>query len=663
MFGNFTATAGVVASNFVNSPNIIEPTINWNFNDVFILDFNPPGVENINDRPRINSWRDNDGIPDFRYLQYLSGGQIMLSPAPVGTLIQPWGNRKTGSYKLSKLSIGGNRLAGIDLFTHNFATPINLNPPIQEWSIDNSLASSGELKYQYLFKTGNKYPVIDIEIDYKNNCKPVTIPTCNPDTQLLSYIGTGALNGCPIFSCINKSVFTTSLEVGDAYDIDWIDGPGKALFGRWSFSSGFGTFRNTSNSNQFGRQSIGNDAFFIVGTTGSILSSHIANFDLTKQLNTGSSLSFDVNYAWYGGVREVIFRGYGGIIQEFGSPHPDAINNTRYRFFHGENDNLTFFTSGIAGVPTTTGTHLITGGLGAYLKAFNYRLTNLGTGMEMVVRSTGISEPLYINRITGLNIDWSNFVTGLTFTARTFPNVSPVDWFNYGLYFNNIKYETVPDPISQIFVTNLSSNSFKLSWNNINSATGYRLDISTDSNFTNYIAGYNNKTLNVNFELVQNVASSTNYYTRVRAVNELGQSVTSPVLNVKTISSDSIILTRNFPDIAIMGDVLGCQKLEIFNYVNTSNVNLEYSIIGDVDDELFINNVLYESGMYPFLGWPSRVCNCSFPINGAHSITPYNGTLAPGQSLKLETMSYDNPGGATLLRYNLQVIFYMQVIF
>ena len=641
MFGNFAAQAGVIASNLISSPNIIQPTLTWNFNDVIILDFSPPGLQNINDRPRINSWRGVNGDPDFSYLKYISGGKVMLSPSPTGMLIQPWGDRNTGSYKFSQTSIGGNKVAGIDLFTHSFATPINLSPSLSQWSINTSSEVTGEVQYQYVFKTGSKYPIVNIELDYKNNCKPVVIPNCDPSSQLLVFVGTGAVNGCPIFTCINRTSFTTFVENGEMYnDTDWINGAGKGLFGTWSFISGTGSFRNTSNSNQLGRQSIGTDAFLIVGNTGTILTGHVANFDLFKLLDSGSSLSFDVNYAWNAGSREIIFKG--------------SNNSRQYRFFHGNvNNELRYFRSGVLNGSSGTGNILITGD--AYLKAFNYKITNLGTGMEMIVRSTGISNPLYMDRVSGLNTNWSTFVTGISFIVNT-QNILPIDRANYGIYFNNIKYDKIVDPISQLFVSDITFNSFRINWNEIYGATGYRLDVATDTNFTNYVIGYNNKSLTNTNDIVQNVNSGVNYYIRARSVNNIGVSANSPILNVKT-AYDIINLVRNVPDITQMGDIMGCQKQEIFNYTNTSNSNLNYIIEGVVDDELIINNNIYESGIYPFAGWPQSVCGYVQPINGAHAITTYNGILTPNQSLKLEAMSYDNPGGPTLLRYDLKIYF------
>lgn len=45
---------------------------------------------------------------------------------------------------------------------------------------------------------------------------------------------------------------------------------------------------------------------------------------------------------------------------------------------------------------------------------------------------------LLSNIITGLNIDF-NIISGLSIEA-TLSNVPSVDWFNYGIYFNNITF-------------------------------------------------------------------------------------------------------------------------------------------------------------------------------------------------------------------------------
>jgi hypothetical protein len=83
--------------------------------------------------------------------------------------------------------------------------------------------------------------------------------------------------------------------------------------------------------------------------------------------------------------------------------------------------------------------------------------------------------------------------------------------------------------------TNVTSKSLTANWSSVIGATGYRLDVATDSSFTNYVPGYKN--LNVGNTTSRNVtalAAATFYYYRLRAYNGNGTSPNSNVIRVKT---------------------------------------------------------------------------------------------------------------------------------
>ncbi len=83
--------------------------------------------------------------------------------------------------------------------------------------------------------------------------------------------------------------------------------------------------------------------------------------------------------------------------------------------------------------------------------------------------------------------------------------------------------------------TNVTASSFTANWRSVSGATGYRLDVATDSSFVNYVPGYQD--LNVGNTTSYNVtglAARTIYYYRVRAYNGNGTSPNSNVVQVKT---------------------------------------------------------------------------------------------------------------------------------
>jgi hypothetical protein len=84
--------------------------------------------------------------------------------------------------------------------------------------------------------------------------------------------------------------------------------------------------------------------------------------------------------------------------------------------------------------------------------------------------------------------------------------------------------------------TFVTSHSFRANWRSVSGATGYTLDVATNSSFTNYVPGYHN--LNVGNTLrhsVGGLSSSTAYYYRVRAHNSNATSGNSNVASVTTL--------------------------------------------------------------------------------------------------------------------------------
>jgi len=80
--------------------------------------------------------------------------------------------------------------------------------------------------------------------------------------------------------------------------------------------------------------------------------------------------------------------------------------------------------------------------------------------------------------------------------------------------------------------TSVSTMSFTISWTATPGATGYSLDVSTQSNFSSMVSGYNNLLISENSISVNNLTPNQQYFCRVRAVNGSYQTNSSSARSV-----------------------------------------------------------------------------------------------------------------------------------
>jgi hypothetical protein len=154
MFGNYAAQAGVIAGK-----NFASVNIEWDFNNVLVLGFDP-FPSNINDRPRINTWRS-----DSTNLNYMSGGRYVFYPpfSPTGQVFEPWGDRNTGSANIN-LPLAGNTFAGVDVFIPS-GVGVTFEPPMGPNSWQKVGTIPNEDQYQYVLKNGTN-PALRVLLNY-----------------------------------------------------------------------------------------------------------------------------------------------------------------------------------------------------------------------------------------------------------------------------------------------------------------------------------------------------------------------------------------------------------------------------------------------------------------------------------------------------------------
>ena len=92
-----------------------------------------------------------------------------------------------------------------------------------------------------------------------------------------------------------------------------------------------------------------------------------------------------------------------------------------------------------------------------------------------------------------------------------------------------------PDPVENIYVTGVTESTALINWDAVSGATHYRLDIATDPNFLNILDSYHNLEVDGTELLAEGLSQDTVYYTRVRAENNNGQSISSDAVRFKTL--------------------------------------------------------------------------------------------------------------------------------
>ena len=170
----------------------------------------------------------------------------------------------------------------------------------------------------------------------------------------------------------------------------------------------------------------------------------------------------------------------------------------------------------------------------------NWSSASGATGYRLDVATTNT----FSTYVTGYsNLDVSNVllksVTGLSASTTYYYRLRAYNGSGTSSNSSTITVTTVANPPPAPTVnaaTGVTNTAFTVNWSAAAGATGYRLDVSSNNGFANFVTGYSNLDVaNVLTRNVTGLSAGTGYYYRLRAYNAGGTSTNSTTNNVTTL--------------------------------------------------------------------------------------------------------------------------------
>jgi len=192
------------------------------------------------------------------------------------------------------------------------------------------------------------------------------------------------------------------------------------------------------------------------------------------------------------------------------------VNNIRI----GEKSSIEGLSSPNAPTTTNVTQTSFTANWNAVVGATSYRLdvSTSATFTTFLVGYNNLTVNSTSQNITGLTSNTTYYVRVRAVNSNETSNNS------LALIQTTAGNTTIPSAPNTPTVTNVTQTSFVVNWDSVPGAISYRLDVSTDSSFSNFVSGFNNLTVNGTSQSITGLTAGGIYFIRVRAVNAQGVS-------------------------------------------------------------------------------------------------------------------------------------------
>ncbi|MDD2304431.1 MAG: YDG domain-containing protein, partial [Prolixibacteraceae bacterium] len=197
---------------------------------------------------------------------------------------------------------------------------------------------------------------------------------------------------------------------------------------------------------------------------------------------------------------------------------------------------------------------------------------------------------------------YSNSLTSLSANTTYYVRAYATSSAGTG-YGSQVSFKTAPlAPVAQAS-SSIGAYSFIANWSASTGATTYYLDVSTDSNFSTYLSGYQNKNVgNVTTYPLSGLISGQTYYYRLRADNGSAISTNSNTINLTTkvlnnflieaYSGGNIVTQTAGVAFTVKITARDASNATIIDYVSSAAITSNSTLTNGATTANFVNGVL-----------------------------------------------------------------------